>query len=125
MKPDVLVSQIRVREAALDGARRDLAHALEQEESAEAERRGAATAILCQSDLAASSKTDAEVESFACWLKCARLRMQEATCRLEYAQQRSAACRAALTLARAAAETAAASLACKQKERRQAELPAD
>ena len=129
MPHSALRTLLRLRQAALDDARRAVGDTIRAEAAAEAERDLAEQAIVAETRIATQSDDDGDVERFARWLKRGRARLTSA----EAAVAEAAACttqkRAELSLARAAAQAAEEMLErlqaedLKQRERgRQREL---
>lgn len=116
MKIKSLMVLMRLRQVALDEARLNLSEAINEECKADAVRREIEQSIEQDANQAANSLSDMDVESFACWLRHAHSRLEEAKRLLQAASHRAAVRRANLTLARAAAESVAMAISGNAKE---------
>jgi flagellar export protein FliJ len=122
MARDPLQAVLKLRELAVEEARRHVAQCLEAETTAGHELAEMDQAIAREtaaaSDLAAG---DAEVEAFAAWLPQARRRARAAEAKHEAAVMETARARAALAATRAGAE-AVQKLMEKRRAEHEAEL---
>jgi len=104
---DPLDAVVRLREMAVDAAKRGLADALATETAAVQEVQEAEAAIARETTAASQLlTTDADVEAFAAWLPQARQRLQRAEARHRAAAADTALARAGLSRARSALEVA-------------------
>jgi hypothetical protein len=119
MRPDPLRTALRLRQLALEEARRSLAICLAEESAAERDA-AAAEAEIAREIAAASelSADDAPVDALAAWLPGARRRAADARARHETAQANTSVVRAALAASRAATEAAEELLAQREAQRR-------
>jgi flagellar export protein FliJ len=103
MKQDPLESLLRLREVAVDEARRGLADCLRIESDAAAAVASIEAAIERETEAASSlAAGDNEVETFAAWLRRIRPKQQAARAAEEAAEAATAETRAVLGAARAA-----------------------
>jgi flagellar export protein FliJ len=103
MKQDPLESLLRLREVAVDEARRGLADCLRIESDAAAAVASIEAAIERETEAASSlAAGDNEVETFAAWLRRIRPKQQAARAAEEAAEAATAEARAVLGAARAA-----------------------
>ena len=103
MKQDPLESLLRLREVAVDEARRGLADCLRIESDAAAAVAAIEAAIERETEAASSlAAGDTEVETFAAWLRRIRPKQQAARAAEEAAEAATAEARAVLGAARAA-----------------------
>ncbi|HTW28793.1 MAG TPA: flagellar FliJ family protein [Acetobacteraceae bacterium] len=104
---DPLDAVVRLREMAVDAARRGLAEALATETEAVQDVQEAEAAIAHETTAASQLlTTDADVEAFAAWLPQARQRLLRAEARHRAAAADTALARAGLARARSALEVA-------------------
>jgi flagellar export protein FliJ len=102
MKHDPLESLLRLREVAVDEARRHLADCLRIESEAAAKVAAIEAAIARETEAASSlAASDAEVQAFAAWLHRIRPEQQAAHAGEETAEAATAEVRAVLSAARA------------------------
>ena len=107
MRPESLVTLLKLRRRTVEEARTALAEALRRQDVAEAALLAAEAVIRAEADRAAHPDSDdGAVEMFAAWLPNARRRAKDAHARTDHAVADAAEARAALTLARAALEAA-------------------
>ncbi len=107
MKQDPLESLLRLRQGALDEARRSLADCLRVESEAAAAVAAIEAAIAQEMDVASSlAAGDVEVEAFAAWLRAIRPRQQAAEAAEAEAAAATVEARAVVVAARAAVRAA-------------------
>jgi flagellar export protein FliJ len=122
MARDPLQAVLKLRELAVEEARRHVAHCLETETAAGQEVTEVGHAIACETAAAADiAAGDAEVEAFAAWLPQARRRARAAEAKHEAASMETARARAALAASRAGVE-AVQKLMEKRRAEHEAEL---
>ncbi len=119
MPRDPLDALVRVRQIALDEARRALAVCLAAEDAAETARVRSEAAITQERDAAERLDAgDAAVEAFAAWLPIARERLRQTIAAYERSLAETARARAVATLAQSAHEAAEDALARKREAER-------
>jgi flagellar export protein FliJ len=107
MKQDPLLSLLRLRQVAVDEARRHLGNCLRVESQTAAAVAAIEAAIARETEAASSlAAGDAEVEAFAAWLGRIRPKQQAARAAEEAAEAATAEARAVLGAARAAVKAA-------------------
>ena len=107
MRPDALLTLLKLRRRTVEEARTALADALRRQDGAETGLLAAEEAIRTETDRAADPAAgDGVVEMFAAWLPGARRRAADAQDCLDLAVAEAAEARAMLALARAALEAA-------------------
>ena len=107
MSRDPIEALLRLRKAAVDGARRDLAECLRAESEATAAVAAIESAIAREAELAANlAAGDAEVEAFGAWLRRIRPKQRSAHAAEQDAETATAQSRAVLAAARAAVRAA-------------------
>ena len=103
MKRDPLDALMRLRRIAVDKARRDLADCLRAESAAASAVATIAASIEHEAEVATDlAAGDAEVETFAAWLRHMRPKQRAAEAAADEAAAETAEARAALAMARAA-----------------------
>jgi flagellar export protein FliJ len=119
MKPDPLESLLRLRQVALDEARRELAGCLRAESETAAAVAAIEAAIEREAEAASSlAAGDAEVEAFAAWLRRIRPEQRAAIAAAAAAEAATAQARAVLGAARAAVRAAETMIEKKAAEAR-------
>jgi colicin import membrane protein len=121
MTQDPLGSLLRLRQVALDEARRELAECLRAESEAGAAVAAIEAAIEHEMEVASSlAAGDAEVEAFAAWLRRIRPEQRAAEAAVAAAEAATAQARAVLGAARAAVRAAETMIEKKAAEARAA-----
>lgn len=119
MSRDPLDALVRLRRLAVDQARRALADCLRSEEETEAAVARIAAAIERETDAATDlSTSDADVETFAAWLRRVRPEQHAAHAALDQAEVETIRARAVVAAARAAVRAAEEMVERHEAERR-------